>query len=60
MGQEQTSENPRQAISPEQLSQILALAGAVRYGSITLVFQDGVLIQIDRNEKFRIASKTQN
>ena len=45
----------RQAITPEQLQQIQTLAGTLRYGSITLSFQDGVLVQIDKNEKIRIS-----
>lgn len=57
MGQERTAENQKHAITPDQLQQIQSLADAVRYGSITLVFQDGILIQIERNEKFRLTSK---
>jgi hypothetical protein len=26
----------------------------VRYGSVTLIIQDGIVIQIDRNEKLRL------
>ena len=44
----------KQAITELQLQQIRQLAETIRYGSITLVFQDGVLIQIDKNEKIRI------
>lgn len=54
MRQEQTPEGKKQAISPQQIEQIQALADTIRYGSITLVFQDGALIQIDRSEKIRI------
>ncbi len=54
MGREQASEHQRKAITPEQLQQIEAFANTIRYGSINLIFQDGVLIQIDKNEKFRI------
>lgn len=43
-----------QGLTPEQLRQIQDLAETIRYGSITLVFQDGVLVQIDKNEKIRI------
>ena len=42
------------ALTPEQIRQIQALAENIRYGSITLVFQDGILIQIERNEKIRL------
>lgn len=47
-------ESKGRTITPEQIKQIQELAGTIRYGSLTLVFQDGVLIQIDRNEKIRI------
>lgn len=57
MGREQTTEQQRQAIPPEQLQQIQTLANTIRYGSITLVFQDGILIQIDKTEKFRMTHK---
>ncbi len=42
------------ALTPEQLRHIQALAENIKYGSITLVFQDGILIQIERNEKIRV------
>lgn len=45
------------ALSPEQIENIQRLAEGIRYGTITLVFQDGELIQIDKNEKFRIDHK---
>lgn len=45
----------KQAITQAQLQQIQELAETIRYGSITLVFQDGVLIQIDKSEKIRLA-----
>lgn len=54
MGQDVKDDGRREAIAPAQLRQIQELASAMRYGSITLVFQDGVLVQIDRSEKIRI------
>ena len=30
------------------------LARDLKYGTLTLVFQDGLLVQVDRNEKFRL------
>ena len=44
----------KETITERQLRQIREIAGAVRYGTISLVIQDGVLVQIDRNEKIRI------
>ena len=54
MGQEVRDDGRREVIAPAQLRQIRELARTMRYGSITLVFQDGVLVQIDRSEKIRI------
>jgi hypothetical protein len=36
------------------LKKILALMERVQYGTITLVMQDGVLVQIEHNEKERL------
>ena len=44
----------RNVITRVQIQQIQDLASTIRYGSITLVFQDGTLVQIDKNEKIRI------
>lgn len=43
-----------QGISSAQIQQIQQLAETIHYSSITLVFQDGVLIQIEKSEKIRI------
>lgn len=50
-------EKNQQAITLEQLQQIKEFANSIRYGSITLIFQDGVLIQIEKHEKIRISTK---
>lgn len=42
------------ALSDAQLEKISQLADAIHYGTLTLVFQDRRLIQIERNEKIRI------
>lgn len=54
MGQTQ-GDRPKEAVTDQQLRQILEIAKTIRYGSINLIFQDGVLIQIDRNEKIRVS-----
>ena len=54
MGQIQ-GDRPKEAVTDQQLRQILEIAKTIRYGSINLIFQDGVLIQIDRNEKIRVS-----
>ncbi|HTP65283.1 MAG TPA: YezD family protein [Geobacteraceae bacterium] len=47
------------AIAPEYWSKELELKirdalKTIRYGTVTLVIQDGRVIQIDRNEKIRL------
>ncbi len=40
-------------ISEECLEKMFELLRTIRYGSVTLVVQDGIVIQIERNEKIR-------
>ncbi len=41
-------------ISPQQIEQIQRLAERLAFGTITLTFQNGKLIQIEKSEKIRI------
>jgi hypothetical protein len=41
-------------ISEENLSKLLEMLKFVEYGSVTLVIQNGVVVQIEKNEKMRI------
>lgn len=41
-------------ISEENLKKLLDLLKFIKYGSVTLVVQDGVVVQIDKNEKLRL------
>ncbi|MCB2295697.1 YezD family protein [Clostridium algoriphilum] len=41
-------------ISEENLKKLLELLKTTQYGSVTLVVQDGVVIQIERTEKLRL------
>lgn len=41
-------------ISTEKLEEILNMISQIKYGSITLIIQDGIIVQVDRNEKIRI------
>lgn len=41
-------------ISEENLSKLLEILKAVKYGSVALVIQDGMVVQIEKNEKMRI------
>lgn len=56
MKSEKKTGSQQQAITSEQLQQIQGLAATLRYGAIILTFQDGILVQIDKNEKIRISS----
>lgn len=50
----------KRAITPTLLQQIEELANSIHHGSINLVIQDGLLIQIEKNEKIRIPAQSQN
>lgn len=41
-------------LTDSQLRTIRQITDTIRYGTVTLVIQDGRLIQIDRSEKIRI------
>ena len=43
-----------EAITDKQVEKLRELAGSLQFGTITLVFQNGVLIQIDKAEKIRV------
>lgn len=46
--------NIKTPLSPADLQRLLELIKTVKYGSITLVIQDGRVVQIDKNEKMRL------
>ncbi|EGD45860.1 Protein of unknown function DUF2292 [Ruminiclostridium papyrosolvens DSM 2782] len=55
MGQHQQSiEQSKVPISEQDIQKLYDMAKSIRYGSITLVFQDGNLIQLEKNEKVRV------
>ena len=41
-------------LKPEQLKKKKKIISSVKYGSVTLIIQDGVLLQIEKNEKIRL------
>lgn len=53
MTQERTAAQ-HTGITPKQHQLLDELARDLKYGTLTLVFQDGLLVQVDRNEKFRL------
>lgn len=54
MAQEKPAKEDGFGITEQQLHTIKKLSRTLRYGTLTLVLQDGVLIQIDRSEKIRM------
>jgi hypothetical protein len=44
----------KENISKKEIEKILQLVSTIKYGSIKLIIQDGVLIQIETSEKIRI------
>ncbi|MDP4177548.1 MAG: YezD family protein [Bacillota bacterium] len=46
--------NNRKEISDEWIQKLFQVIEDVKYGSVTLIIQDGVVIQIERNEKMRL------
>ncbi|GEM_PF-266480 len=50
----------RHALSEQQIARIHAIADQIRYGTISLVFQDGRLVQIEHSEKIRLPQEKPN
>ena len=51
------SKNEPESASPSltaALERIRAALKGLRYGTVTIVVQDGVIVQVERSEKFRI------
>lgn len=41
-------------ISDKDFKKLIELMSTIKYGSVTLIIQDGKVIQIDKNEKLRL------
>jgi hypothetical protein len=50
----------KQLPTDDELSEIAASLRGLRYGSVSIIVQDGVIIQIDRVEKRRLRSNRQS
>jgi hypothetical protein len=48
------------ALSREQLERVSDALRGLQYGVVTVVVQDGVVVQIDRTEKLRITRSAQH
>lgn len=46
---------PDRTVSQQEFDQIHAALAGLRFGSISIIVQDGVVVQIDRVEKRRIS-----
>jgi hypothetical protein len=44
----------KEIIENRKIEEILRMVEKIKYGSVTLIIQDGVIIQVDRNEKIRM------
>jgi hypothetical protein len=42
-------------LSESDLKQLVEILSTVRHGSVTLVIQNGKVVQIEKNEKIRLA-----
>lgn len=47
-------EEKKQPVSEAELSRITAALASIDYGSVLISVQDGKIVQIDKNEKFRL------
>jgi hypothetical protein len=43
--------------APDGLDRISAALRGLRYGTVTAVVQDGVVVQVERTEKFRLEKR---
>ena len=44
---------------PEEFGKLVEYVKSIKFGSVTVQIQDGRIIQIDKNEKFRFDKKDQ-
>lgn len=53
--------NPNSRLpTDDELREIAASLRGMRYGSVSIIVQDGVIIQIDRTEKKRLRNRRDN
>ncbi|MDR1930252.1 MAG: YezD family protein [Treponema sp.] len=49
------AESPRETtLSEGDLRRLREILGALKFGSVTLIVQDGRVVQIEKNEKIRL------
>lgn len=54
MGREDEKKQVEQPLSNEDLQKLFQLLGEVSYGSVTMVIQNGKVVQVEKNEKIRL------
>ncbi|HEX9061470.1 MAG TPA: YezD family protein [Clostridia bacterium] len=47
-------ESKKKSISDSELKKLLELLNSINFGSVTLVIQDGKIVQMEKNEKLRL------
>lgn len=43
--------------NPSWVATLLEIIKTMKHGSVTVIVQDGIVIQIDKNEKFRLKNQ---
>ncbi len=54
MATKSTVTEEQEPLNKDILLKLTEMVKSVHYGSVTLIIQDGVIIQIDKNEKWRV------
>lgn len=49
--------NKREPMGQDEITKLFEIIKSVSHGSVSLIIQDGVVIQIDRNEKLRLKKR---
>ncbi len=57
MNEDRSNELRRDRLDSDEMQQIVHSLAGLRYGSVNIIVQDGVIIQIDRTEKRRLKSR---
>ena len=53
----QTTATPRAEADAQALAKVRDALSGLRYGEVTVIVQDGVVVQVERTEKLRIARR---
>ena len=48
---------PSASLPPDDVDRILGALRGLRYGAVTVIVQDGVVVQVERTEKVRLARR---